>query len=102
MADLTDMDNPTEQGATLAGHLFVLSAAIRSGSKRTQGQSSRVVGCSGADESFVDALYTWQVGRTAMRQRLAIKVNDPADLRNKLKNWLQERQRIARIPGRAR
>src|SRR6266511_3389281 len=39
-------------------------------------------------DEFSDAIYTWQVGRTAMKQRLAIRVKDHVELLDKLKQWL--------------
>jgi acyl transferase domain-containing protein len=42
------------------------------------------------EERFADAIYTWQVGRTAMKRRLAVKVSGSADLRQKLQHWLVE------------
>ncbi|MGZ5445522.1 MAG: SDR family NAD(P)-dependent oxidoreductase [Thermoanaerobaculia bacterium] len=68
--------------------LFVLSAGSET---RLRVYASRVVQWleqEGATANFADAIFTWQTGRTAMKQRLAIRVKDRADLLGKLKQWL--------------
>jgi acyl transferase domain-containing protein/enoyl-CoA hydratase/carnithine racemase/aryl carrier-like protein len=71
-----------------AESLFVLSAATE---ERLRAYVVRVIDWlqrRDADASFADAIHTWQLGRAAMRQRLAIKVTDALDLRDKLQRWL--------------
>jgi acyl transferase domain-containing protein/enoyl-CoA hydratase/carnithine racemase/acyl carrier protein/NAD(P)-dependent dehydrogenase (short-subunit alcohol dehydrogenase family) len=71
-------------------NLFVLSAASR---ERLQEYAEKVVDWSGKAAgftNFTDAIYSWQVGRTAMKHRLAVKVKDWQDLRNKLTRWLAD------------
>ncbi len=61
------------------GYLFVLSAASHD---RLRIHAMRVIGWLEHEPmaaDFDDAIYTWQVGRTAMKQRLAIKVKDPVE-----------------------
>src|SRR5262249_25116992 len=41
----------------------------------------------GPNATFSDAIYGWQIGRMAMKQRLAIRVADYTNLLNKLKQW---------------
>ena len=70
------------------GYLFVLSAASHD---RLRIHAMRVIGWLEHEPmtaDFSDAIYTWQVGRTAMKQRLAIKVKDPMELSSKLRQWL--------------
>jgi acyl transferase domain-containing protein/enoyl-CoA hydratase/carnithine racemase/acyl carrier protein len=69
-------------------YLFVLSAA---NDERLRDSASRVVEWlerEAAAVNFADAIFTWQTGRTAMKQRLAIKAKDAFDLREKLQQWL--------------
>ncbi|HEU5133667.1 MAG TPA: SDR family NAD(P)-dependent oxidoreductase [Steroidobacteraceae bacterium] len=67
--------------------LFVLSATNEERLRAYAAQVSEWLDRStGVD--FADAIYTWQAGRTAMKQRLAIKATDFADLRDKLNGWL--------------
>src|SRR5579864_1511243 len=69
-------------------YLFVLSAADQ---VRLKEYVKRVIGwlqAASIEADFADAMYCWQVGRTAMKQRLAIKATNSVDLLNKLKQWL--------------
>ena len=69
-------------------HLFILSAASH---ERLRICAMRVIGWleqEPAGASFNDAIYTWQVGRTAMKQRLAVRVKDHVELLSKLRQWL--------------
>src|SRR5215813_8448472 len=65
--------------------LFILSAASR---ERLRIYAMRVISWlehESAGANFADAIYTWQVGRTAMKQRLAIRVKDHVELLSKLR-----------------
>jgi acyl transferase domain-containing protein/enoyl-CoA hydratase/carnithine racemase/acyl carrier protein/SAM-dependent methyltransferase len=69
-------------------HLFVLSTPSED---RLRAHVSGVIDWLGQEPAgvkFGDAIFTWQVGRTAMEHRLAIKVTDHEDLLAKLKLWL--------------
>jgi acyl transferase domain-containing protein len=69
-------------------HLFVLSATSED---RLRVYVSRVIVWlegEATGTNFGDAIFTWQVGRTAMKQRLAIKVKDHLDLLGRLKQWI--------------
>ena len=68
-------------------HLFVLSAMNEERLRAYAAQVSEWLDRS-AGIGFADAIYTWQAGRTAMKQRLAIKATGFADLRDKLNRWL--------------
>jgi acyl transferase domain-containing protein/enoyl-CoA hydratase/carnithine racemase/acyl carrier protein/SAM-dependent methyltransferase/ribosomal protein S18 acetylase RimI-like enzyme len=70
-----------------ASYLFVLSA---SDAERLRAYARQVLRWleSAADSQFADAIYTWQTGRTAKKQRLAIKVKDRLDLNQRLQQWL--------------
>ena len=77
--------------------LFVLSAA---NDGRLRVYVSRLIHWlerEATDTDFVDAIFTWQVGRTAMKQRLAIKVKDRWDLLNKLKQWFAGNNNVADV-----
>ncbi|MCU1348580.1 MAG: Mycocerosate synthase, 6-deoxyerythronolide-B synthase, partial [Acidobacteria bacterium] len=68
--------------------LFILSAASED---RLRAHAGRVIDWlerQGSATNFADAIHTWQVGRTAMKHRLAIKVEDHLDLLEKLRQWL--------------
>lgn len=76
--------------ATNDDYLFVISAADDT---RLRTHARKIVDwleASDHGKSFADAIYTWQVGRTAMKRRLAIKVKDAAELRAKLQQCLCE------------
>jgi len=80
-----DMVPPSAQ---TDNYLFVLSAANQ---ERLQAYAAKVakwLAGPPAGLNFGDAIYTWQVARTVMKQRLAIKARDSADLQDKLKQWL--------------
>ena len=69
-------------------HLFILSAADGG---RLKAYVERVIAWAkdvSNPADFADAIHTWQIGRAAMKHRLAIKVNDRADLERKLGQWL--------------
>src|SRR5579864_9250377 len=91
MADLTQMGNQVEQPAqTMAdGHLFVLSAVNQERLRAYAGKVVTWLESTGAAQRLLDAIYTWQVGRSPMRYRLAIRAADREDLCAKLKRWLE-------------
>jgi acyl transferase domain-containing protein/enoyl-CoA hydratase/carnithine racemase/acyl carrier protein/GNAT superfamily N-acetyltransferase len=68
--------------------LFVLSAANDERLRSYAAEVMQWLNSSAADVNFADAIHTWQVGRTSMRARLAIRVADANDLRAKLSSWL--------------
>ena len=72
----------------LQQNLFVLSAVD---ANRLREYAARVMDWladTSMDAEFTDAIYTWQTGRTAMHQRLAVKVKDRLELQDKLRKWL--------------
>src|SRR6266508_1765833 len=78
-------------------HLFVLSAASQDRLRvYVQKVISRLEQESIGAE-FSDAIYTWQVGRTAMKQRLAIRVKDHLELLDKLKRWSAGNSSVADV-----
>src|SRR5262245_48189525 len=68
-------------------HLFVLSAASHDRLRVYAQKVIRRLEQESIGAEFSDAIYTWQVGRTAMKQRLAIRVKDHLELLDKLKRW---------------
>uniref|UniRef100_UPI000E3248F9 SDR family NAD(P)-dependent oxidoreductase n=1 Tax=Steroidobacter cummioxidans TaxID=1803913 RepID=UPI000E3248F9 len=77
-------------GTAETDYLFVISAADEA---RLRAYASKIVEWLEPNDSggrWADAIYTWQVGRTAMKRRLAIKVKDAVELRSKLQQWLSE------------
>ena len=69
-------------------YLFVLSAVS---TERLRAYAGKVLAWleNGLPEgSFQDAIYTWQTGRTPMKQRLALEVRDVAELCERLHQWL--------------
>jgi len=72
--------------------LFVLSAAnhdrLRIYVQKVIDHLEKKLERESTGDEFSDAIYTWQVGRTAMKQRLAIRVKDHVELLDKLKQWL--------------
>ena len=74
------------EGAT--EHLFVLSAANEERLKAYAGCVVQWLDGADAEDRFADAVYSWQIGRTAMRHRLAIRTSGSADLRAKLRVWI--------------
>lgn len=71
-------------------HLFVISAADEARLRACVGKVIAWLAQNHLDGRFADAIYTWQVGRAAMKRRLAIKAKDVVDLSNKLRRWLNE------------
>src|SRR6266571_2633676 len=86
---MADLINLRTRSASSDSHLFVLSATNRERLQAYAGKVAKWLETSDVDQHFADAIYTWQAGRTAMKQRLAIKVKDRADLQGKLKQWLE-------------
>ncbi len=77
--------------------LFVLSAADR---ERLSEYVQRVIDwLNGSPEAIPlhDAVYSWQVGRTAMSHRLAMIFRDAGDLRSRLAEWLNSQQNAADV-----
>ncbi|HKO55117.1 MAG TPA: SDR family NAD(P)-dependent oxidoreductase, partial [Thermoanaerobaculia bacterium] len=66
-------------------YLFVLSAA---NDDRLREYARSVLAWLERGANFADAIFTWQTGRTAMKQRLAIKAKDRFELRDRLMRWL--------------
>jgi acyl transferase domain-containing protein/enoyl-CoA hydratase/carnithine racemase/acyl carrier protein/SAM-dependent methyltransferase/ribosomal protein S18 acetylase RimI-like enzyme len=85
------------------GHerLFVLSAAsedrLRIYVQKVIGHLEQKLEQESIGAEFGDAIYTWQVGRTAMKQRLAIRVKGHVELLDKLKQWLTGNRDVAGI-----
>jgi acyl transferase domain-containing protein/SAM-dependent methyltransferase/aryl carrier-like protein len=78
----------TDRPAERSPFLFVLSAATP---ERLCAYASKVIVWLDRDlteAEFRNAIYTWQTGRTAMRHRLALRVHDLAELRERLRYWL--------------
>jgi probable biosynthetic protein (TIGR04098 family) len=77
-------------------HLFVLSATDED---RLRAYVHHVIDWlerEATESNFADAIYTWQAGRTVMKERLAVKVTDRFDLLEKLCEWSAGN---ASIPG---
>lgn len=68
--------------------LFLLSAASQDRLRVYVRQLIEWLEREAGSVNFADAIFTWMVGRTAMKYRLAIKVKDHPDLLSKLKAWL--------------
>lgn len=83
-----DVDRHERPAAT--GHLFILSAATAERLHEYVGQVIDFLDEPSSHASFADMIYSWQLGRTALRQRLAVKADDRADLRSKLQRWMSE------------
>ncbi|MGC2744995.1 MAG: SDR family NAD(P)-dependent oxidoreductase, partial [Candidatus Angelobacter sp.] len=71
-----------------AEFLFVLSAATHELLRLYAMRVMDWLEKDSAEAEFADAIYTWQTGRTAMNQRLAIRVKDRTELLGKLRQWL--------------
>jgi len=69
-------------------YLFVLSAANEERLSAYAGRAVQWLESPDAEDRFADAVYSWQIGRTAMKHRLAIKASGRADLRAKLRAWI--------------
>ncbi len=73
----------------MTDQLFVLSAANH---ERLQAYARRVLdwlATPAAEARWADAIYTWQVGRTALKRRLAMKAGSRAELATRLGDWLR-------------
>ena len=85
---VAEYSSGTSVEATGQEHLFVLSAANDERLRAYTAEVMQWLNTSAADVNFADAIHTWQVGRTSMKARLAIRVTDADDLRAKLSAWL--------------
>ncbi|HYD80798.1 MAG TPA: SDR family NAD(P)-dependent oxidoreductase [Paucimonas sp.] len=86
---------PVRRSRKADSYLFVLSAASE---ERLQAYAAKVAAWlekSPADLDLGDAIYTWQAARTAMKRRLAIKIQDRAELQRKLQQWIAEPGTVA-------
>lgn len=73
-------------------YLFLLSA---DNDKSLRTYASNVVKWLEENEvNLADAIYTWQTGRTAMNNRLAIKVNNIEQLKSKLSQYLADDKQL--------
>lgn len=70
------------------GNLFVLSAIDPAALHRNARAVVDWLQERPPSQHFIDALYTWQCGRTAFKHRLAFHVRDFDELERKLKAWL--------------
>jgi acyl transferase domain-containing protein/enoyl-CoA hydratase/carnithine racemase/acyl carrier protein len=78
----------SDRGAGGEGpHLFVLSAATQERLRAYAGRVIQWLEHEANGVSLADAIYTWQVGRTALQDRLAIRATDRLDLLHKLQLW---------------
>jgi acyl transferase domain-containing protein/enoyl-CoA hydratase/carnithine racemase len=76
-------------------YLFVLSAATVDRLRAYANDVIQWLERHATAANFADAIYTWQVGRTAMKERLAIKVKDHGELLRKLKQWMAGNRNVA-------
>ncbi|MDR3046974.1 MAG: GNAT family N-acetyltransferase, partial [Bacteroidales bacterium] len=72
-------------------YLFVLSAHNRENLLQYAIKVNDYLKENLEDENFSDAIYSWQLGRTAMRHRLAMTVKDKSELCDKLEAWIEEK-----------
>jgi acyl transferase domain-containing protein len=70
------------------GNLFVLSAIDDAALRRNARAVLSWLQRHPAPQRFVDAIHTWQRGRTAFASRLALHVRDFGDLAQRLDAWL--------------
>jgi acyl transferase domain-containing protein/enoyl-CoA hydratase/carnithine racemase/acyl carrier protein len=83
---LEEFQNYSQFNCDEDNYLFVLSAMNQ---ESLQAYIRKVIDwLENAEINFCDAIYSWQIGRSNMSQRLAIKVTDNIDLLSKLKHWL--------------
>ncbi len=71
------------------GNLFVLSAIDEAGLRRNVRVVIDWLRSGPSTQHFIDALHTWQCGRTAFKYRLAVHVRDFDELALKLHAWLE-------------
>ncbi len=79
---------PSDRPVARPPFLFVLSAATVERLCAYAGKVLLWLERDLSESEFANAIYTWQTGRTAMRQRLALQVRDAAELRERLRCWL--------------
>lgn len=70
--------------------LFVVSATSQERLCAYVGKVIASLSDTDTQQQFSDMIYSWQMGRTALRQRLAIKAGSAAALRAKLQQWLRD------------
>ena len=87
----TEADLPSQLPST-EDCLFVLSAADLERLEAYVAKVAQWLEASAVRPDFSDAIFTWQTARTAMKQRLAVKVRDRADLLGKLRAWIDHRE----------
>jgi len=93
---LQEYSSNVSSSRTEDSHLFILSAANEDRLRVSVSQVIQWLQREATGANFVDAIFTWQVGRAAMKQRLAIKVKDRLDLLNKLKRTRNRRMPVIR------
>ena len=71
------------------GNLFVMSAIDEAGLRRNVRAVIDWLRTGPSPQHFIDALHTWQCGRTAFKYRLAVHVRDFEELGLKLRGWLE-------------
>src|SRR6266850_1027174 len=94
---LQEYSSNVSSSRTEDSHLFILSAANEDRLRVSVSQVIQWLQREATGANFVDAIFTWQVGRAAMKQRLAIKVKDRLDLLNKLKQWLAGNSQVGDV-----
>lgn len=87
-------ERPDRSGAAAGdafpdGNLFVLSAIDEAGLRRNVRAVVEWLRTGPSPQLFIDALHTWQCGRTAFKYRLAVHVRDFDELGLKLRAWLE-------------
>ncbi|MEQ1511380.1 MAG: SDR family NAD(P)-dependent oxidoreductase, partial [Lysobacteraceae bacterium] len=70
--------------------LFVLSAASRESLREYARRVSTWLDQPDGERGLRSAIYSWQVGRTPMKVRLALKVASRAELKTKLDAWVND------------
>ncbi|MBN8213866.1 MAG: polyketide synthase dehydratase domain-containing protein, partial [Xanthomonadales bacterium] len=70
--------------------LFVLSAASRDGLREYARRVSAWLDQADGESGLRNAIYSWQVGRTPMKVRLALKVASRGELKSKLDAWVND------------
>ncbi|EDP94607.1 polyketide synthase of type I [Kordia algicida OT-1] len=86
---LEEFQQKTKQNhSTNNESLFVLSAKNEDRLIAYAEKIIRWIDTSSETFNFNDAIYSWQVGRTAMKKRLAIQATNFQDLKEKLSQWI--------------
>ncbi|NOT89845.1 MAG: SDR family NAD(P)-dependent oxidoreductase [Lysobacter sp.] len=100
-----DGSGGTVDSAFPDGNLFVLSAIDEAALRRNARAVIDWLRSRDSSQHFIDALHTWQCGRTAFKYRLAVHVRDFDELALKLHAWLESDGRevgFAKIDASAR